>query len=111
MFGDKNIPVRVANRTSVIQPVAGHIGGLAIAHYTGSAVLPDQTRAVLLHCYRCSLDLRQTCWCPARCAGGGGAPLEQEEIKEEEICCSYVDQISERRAPVRETLLKGTSVA
>jgi hypothetical protein len=25
--GEKNIPVRAANRTPVIQPVAGHIGG------------------------------------------------------------------------------------
>jgi hypothetical protein len=43
--------------------------------------------------------------------GGGRCPLAQEEIKEEEICCSYVHQISERRAPAREILLKGTSVA
>jgi len=27
VFGEKNIPVRAANRTPVIQPVAGHTGG------------------------------------------------------------------------------------
>lgn len=113
MFGEKYIAVRAANRTPVIQPEAGHFGGWAIAH-----CVPEEqfcrTKHVL--CYY-SVIVATWIWgkhdgaqLGAQGAGRGGGPLAQEEIKEEEICCSYVDQISERCTSARESVLKGTSV-
>lgn len=102
-----NRAVAAVNRTWVIQPGAGHIGGWATAGTvstldTGRAVLPNQIHTALLHCHRCNLDLRRRWPRPAWRAGRCGGSRAQEEIKEEEIFCSYVNQISERCSPARE---------
>ena len=52
-----------------------------------------------------------------RTGGVGGGPRAEEEIKEEEIFCSYVNQISALHAPRRQKYVealkegKGTNVA
>lgn len=74
-------------------------------------MLPNQTRTVLLQ-PSVQLGSEANIVVPGSVLRGRrGSPRAHEEIKEEGICCTYVDQISEHCAPDRESLLKGTSVA
>lgn len=71
------------------------------ARDTGSVILRFTSsfgpRTLTLRRPPCNSEVRQTWRRPER-RKGEGVPCAVEEIKEEEIFCSYVNQISERHA-------------